>query len=103
MDNLKPVAPYVSNLKPATSYNKNIVELPCNIGDYAYVITIRGSKYVIVKAEVTSFKIDETGISEVELMSETTIFDLFVESVYLSLSEAKKALKVLEQKSSERG
>lgn len=93
----------MNNLKPVTSCNKNnIVELPCSIGDYAYVITTQKDKHVIVKAKVTSFEIDETGISEVELVSEPTTFVLFVEDVYLSISEAEEALKALEQKSSER-
>lgn len=93
----------MNNLKTVTSYNKNIVELPCSIGDYAYVITIKKEdndtiKYIIVKAKVTSFEIDETGISEVELVSEHTTFVLFVENVYLSLSEAEEALKALIEK-----
>lgn len=85
-----------------------IVELPpYNIGDYAYVITIKKDndviKYIIVRAKVTGFEIDETGILEVKLMSEHTTFVLFVENVYISLPEAEEALKALTEKSDERG
>ena len=84
-----------------------IVELPpYNIGDYAYVITIKKDndviKYIIVRAKVTGFEIDETGILEVKLVSEHTTFVLFVENVYLSLPEAEEALKALTEKSDER-
>lgn len=75
-----------------------IVEVPCNIGDEAYYISIKRYyplSYKLVKAKVTDFYINKNGIYAVEIktLESTFTFTLNICKVYFDKSKAEEKLK----------
>ena len=75
-----------------------IVELPCNIGDEAYYISIKRYSplsYKLVKVKVTDFYINKNDIYAVEIktLESNFTFTLNICKVYFDKSKAEEKLK----------
>lgn len=72
-----------------------IVELPCNVRDEIYYITIKRYaplSYQIKRAIVTDFYINKNNIVSIELKTKSNfLFALSIDKVYLDKSKAEKS------------
>lgn len=78
------------------------IELPCKVGDEAYLISEKRYSpvsYKLVKAKVIGFKINRSGIYNVELktLELDFTFTRHIGEVYFDKSEAEAKLKELEK------
>lgn len=79
-----------------------IVELPCKVGDEAYLISVKRyspASYRLVKAKVIGFNINKGGIYSVGLkaLESDFTFTRHISKVYFDKSEAEVKLKELEK------
>lgn len=79
-----------------------IIELPCKVGDEAYLISIKRYSpvsYKLVKAKVIGFNINRSGIYNVELktLESDFTFTRHISKVHFDKSEAEAKLKELKK------
>lgn len=85
------------NVEKLCKYFKNklrYIELPCNIGDKAYYISVKDE---LKEIKITGFNIDRYGICDVEcesIDSEFT-FTLSIDEVYFNKLQAEKEIDKL--------